>query len=109
MAWADVVEVLPDEDGEAALAVNRYFAEHPEMVLGEHGRTSSPFGPVYTCRACVGVDVEAALGRALEALSEASCACRVTGVRGRPSAQVPHALWWAPRPRAPRSRRAATS
>ncbi|MHB0726458.1 DEAD/DEAH box helicase family protein [Roseomonas mucosa] len=71
-AWDSVSEVVPAEDGEAALAVNRYFAEHPEMVLGEHARTSSPFGPTYTCRARGGVDTEAALGRALEAVGTAA-------------------------------------
>ena len=41
---------FPPEDGEAALAINRYFVDHPEMVLGDHARTSSAYGPVYTCR-----------------------------------------------------------
>ena len=27
--------------GDAALAINRYFVEHPEMALGDHARTSS--------------------------------------------------------------------
>jgi N12 class adenine-specific DNA methylase len=64
--------VVPAEDGEDALCVNRYFAEHPEMVLGEHARTSSAFGPTYTCRARDGVDTEAALGRALGLVSSAA-------------------------------------
>ncbi len=68
--WADVVEVAPDTDGEGTLSANRYFRDHPEMVLGEHAWTSSQYGPVYTCRAREGVDVEAALGRALAVLSE---------------------------------------
>ncbi len=68
--WADVVEVAPDTDGEGTLCANRYFRDHPEMVLGEHAWTSSQYGPVYTCRAREGVDVEAALGRALAVLSE---------------------------------------
>lgn len=45
--WADLVEV-PCGDG-APVMVNRYFAEHPEMVLGAHAWTTSQFGPVYTC------------------------------------------------------------
>ena len=67
-AWSDLVEVLPAEDGEPALAVNRYFAEHPQMVLGLHGRTTSPFGVVYTCHYCPTVSLEADLGAALERL-----------------------------------------
>lgn len=48
--WDSLMEVVPEEDGEQALHVNRYFVEHPVMVLGAHGRTSGPFGPTYTCR-----------------------------------------------------------
>jgi len=62
--------VLPAEDGEPALAVNRYFAEHPHMVLGLHGRTTSPFGVVYTCHYCPTVSLEADLGAALERLPQ---------------------------------------
>jgi len=64
------VEVLPAEDGEPALAVNRYFAEHPGMVLGLHGRTTSPFGVVYTCHPCPTVSLEADLGVALGRLPQ---------------------------------------
>ena len=49
-----------------ALAVNRYFAEHPHMVLGLHGRTTSPFGVVYTCHYCPSVSLDADLAAALE-------------------------------------------
>ncbi len=69
-AWSDLVEVLPAEDGEAAVAVNCYFAEHPGMVLGLHGRTTSPFGVVYTCHYCPSVSLEADLGTALEHLPQ---------------------------------------
>jgi hypothetical protein len=33
--WQDVAEVRPDAEGEGALFANRYFADRPEMVLGE--------------------------------------------------------------------------
>ena len=72
LLWDSVAEVVAAEDGDEALSVNRYFAEQPEMVLGEHARTSSAFGPTYTCRARAGVDTEAALGRALEVVSTAA-------------------------------------
>ena len=48
--WDAVVEVLPAQDGEEALCANRYFAEHPEMVLGTHTWTTGPYGPAYTCQ-----------------------------------------------------------
>ena len=40
----------------AAIQVNRYFAEHPEMVLGEHAMRRGIYGPAltYTCRAAQG-------------------------------------------------------
>lgn len=68
-AWLDMAEAVPADDGEAALPINRYFLDHPEMVLGEHARTSSPFGPVYTCKARRGVTLGDALDRALGVVS----------------------------------------
>ncbi|MDA8253387.1 MAG: methyltransferase, partial [Rhodospirillales bacterium] len=88
-AWHDVVEVATDADGEGALHANRYFAEHPEMVLGAHAWTSSQYGPTYTCRPHQGLDLETALGRALAVLAE--------GVR-LPAPELPQSG----RPKAPR-------
>ena len=68
IGWSDLVDVPPEEDGEPALAVNRYFAERPHMVLGVHGRTTNPFGVVYTCHYCPSVSLDADLGAALERL-----------------------------------------
>ncbi len=52
--WRDLAEIEVDEPGEGRLAVNRYFAEHPAMVLGRHAWTTSAHGPTYTCRAASG-------------------------------------------------------
>ena len=49
-AWDVLAEAVPAEDGETALSINRYFVEHPEMVLGTHARTSSAYGPAYTLK-----------------------------------------------------------
>ena len=49
-AWDALAEAVPADDGEDALLINRYFLDHPEMVLGAHARTSSAYGPTYTCR-----------------------------------------------------------
>ncbi|RYF09219.1 MAG: lactate dehydrogenase, partial [Deltaproteobacteria bacterium] len=65
--WDELAEVLPATDGEGPLHANRYFAEHPEMVLGNHAWTTSSFGPVYTCRAH-GEDLRAALMVAIDRL-----------------------------------------
>jgi hypothetical protein len=61
-AWIDLASVenaTADDDTDdtesvssAAIQVNRYFAEHPEMVLGEHAMRRGIYGPAltYTCR-----------------------------------------------------------
>nr|MDA8253330.1 lactate dehydrogenase [Rhodospirillales bacterium] len=57
-AWIDLAPVAAaaDDDGDAAgspgIQVNRYFTEHPEMVLGDHALRRGIFGaaPTYTCR-----------------------------------------------------------
>ncbi len=64
--WLDVREVPDSDEGEGLLSVNSYFLDHPEMVLGRHAWTSSQFGPTYTCRGTEGLDLPAALARALQ-------------------------------------------
>ncbi len=65
-AGADWIDLAPverartdaDDEGDdfdgasSAILVNRYFAEHPEMVLGTHALKRGIYGPapVYTCR-----------------------------------------------------------
>ena len=57
-AWIDLaaVEAAADDDSDEAdpggILVNRYFAEHPEMVLGDHAQRRGIYGPAltYTCR-----------------------------------------------------------
>lgn len=47
--WLDLAEIHPATEHEGTIRVNRYFAEHPEMVLGEHALGSGPYGETYTC------------------------------------------------------------
>ena len=53
-AWIDLAPVAAaaDDDEAEAIQVNRYFAEHPEMVLGDHAWRRGIHGaaPTYTCR-----------------------------------------------------------
>ena len=49
-AWDTLAKAVPAEGTDPAFSINRYFLDHPEMVLGAHARTSSAYGPVYTCR-----------------------------------------------------------
>jgi N12 class adenine-specific DNA methylase/adenine-specific DNA methylase len=47
--WLDLAEIHPATEHEGAIRVNHHFAEHPEMVLGEHALASRPYGETYTC------------------------------------------------------------
>jgi N12 class adenine-specific DNA methylase len=77
-AWIDLAEVAnaaDDADGadnaeEAVTRGNRYFAEYPEMVLGEHTLRRGIYGPgpTYTCRPRQGPSFENALNEALDRL-----------------------------------------
>jgi adenine-specific DNA methylase len=87
-AWDTLAEVLPAGD-DGALHANRYFAEHPEMVLGTHGWTTSPFGPVYTCRRrskTLEADLAEAIGRLPQGIHQASA--ESTLVRRAGSARI---------------------
>lgn len=68
--WLEVDEVRPATDDEGAIRVNRWFARHPDFVLGSHALTSGPFGETYTCRPHAGVDLEHALNAVVSLLPE---------------------------------------
>ena len=74
-AWIDLatVEAATDDDDadSSGIQVNRYFAEHPEMVLGDHAVRRGIYGPAltYTCRPRKdGAAFEALLTAALDRL-----------------------------------------
>lgn len=69
-SWLDLEEVRPAIEDEGAIRVNRWFARHPDFVLGDHALTSGPFGETYTCRPRAGVDLETALMAAISLLPE---------------------------------------
>ena len=61
----------PTSPTSSNIQVNRYFAEHPEMVLGEHALKRGIYGPapVYTCRPRKdGIALETLLTEALDRL-----------------------------------------
>ncbi|MCW8060183.1 DEAD/DEAH box helicase family protein [Agrobacterium tumefaciens] len=66
--WLDVEEVRPATDVEGAIRVNRWFARHPDFVLGAHALTSGPFGDTYTCLPRAGEGLETALAAAVDLL-----------------------------------------
>ncbi|RFB76634.1 DEAD/DEAH box helicase family protein [Methylovirgula sp. 4M-Z18] len=71
LAWLDLDEVRPGTAEEGAIHVNRWFAQHPDFVLGTHVLTSGPFGETYTCLPRAGMDLGAVLDAAVCLLPEA--------------------------------------
>lgn len=70
LSWLDLEEVSAATQDEGAIRVNRWFAKHPDFVLGDHALTSGPFGETYTCRRRASVDLEVALNAAISLLPE---------------------------------------
>ncbi len=66
--WLDVGEFRSATDDEGAIRVNRWFAGHPDFVLGTHALTSGPFGETYTCLPRDGEDLEAVLAATIDLL-----------------------------------------
>ncbi len=57
------VYLATDEDG---IQMNRYFLDHPDMVLGEMKMVSGPFGPTPTCELYPEQSLEALLAEAVQ-------------------------------------------
>jgi len=70
-SWLDIDEGRPATEDEGAIRINRWFARHPDFVLGTHALTSGPFGEAYTCLPRKGEDLGAALSTAIHLLPEA--------------------------------------
>ncbi|WP_018240611.1 helicase-related protein [Ensifer sp. BR816] len=70
LAWLDLEEVRPGTAEEGPIRVNRWFADHPDFLLGSHALTTGPFGETYTCLPCAGESVETALDAAVQRLPE---------------------------------------
>ncbi|HBR47523.1 MAG TPA: lactate dehydrogenase [Afipia sp.] len=71
LSWLDLEEVRDATADEGAIRVNRWFASHPDMVLGAHALTSGPFGETYTCMPNEGDDLATALPAAVARLPAA--------------------------------------
>lgn len=69
-AWLNMAEVRPRTQYEGAISVNRWFADHSDMVLGEHMFASGPHGETYTCVARAGTDIATALSAAVLSLPQ---------------------------------------
>lgn len=68
-----VIDIEPDwihlNEDENGLAVNSYFAEHPEMILGKMVIESSPYGMQSACKQVDGTNLEEMLSEAVNKIS----------------------------------------
>lgn len=68
-----VIDIEPDwihlNEDENELAVNSYFAEHPEMILGKMVMESSPYGMHSACKQVDGTNLEEMLSEAINKIS----------------------------------------
>ncbi|CAJ0807661.1 hypothetical protein R77560_04607 [Ralstonia thomasii] len=70
LSWVEVGSVRDDETGED-ISLNRYYLDHPEMMLGRMGTHTTGFGRrAPTLFAHPGQDLSAELSRAINALPE---------------------------------------
>lgn len=69
-AWLNLAEVRPRTQDEGAIRVNRWFSDHPDMVLGEHALVSGPHGETYSCVARAGTDIDRSLSVAVLSLPQ---------------------------------------
>ena len=65
-SWLDLADVGLEGEGDS-VRINRWFVDHPEMVLGRHAITSGSFGETYTCQP-TDDDLETILKTAIERL-----------------------------------------
>ncbi|MUZ66346.1 helicase-related protein [Agrobacterium vitis] len=65
-SWLDLADAKVEGEGDS-VRINRWFADHSDMVLGRHAITSGPFGETYTCLP-IGDDLETNLNAAISQL-----------------------------------------
>ncbi|MFT4119147.1 Eco57I restriction-modification methylase domain-containing protein [Bradyrhizobium sp.] len=70
LCWLDLADVRPATEDESAIRVNRWFALHPDFVLGAHALTSGPFGEAYTCLPRAGENLRVTLAAAVNLLPQ---------------------------------------
>ncbi len=80
LSWLDIEEVRPAANDEGAIRVNRWFARHPDFVLGRHALMSGPFGETYTCLPRQGAGLDAALSADINLLPKALYDGEPTGI-----------------------------
>ncbi|RWE27578.1 N-6 DNA methylase [Mesorhizobium sp.] len=72
LAWLDLEEVRSATQDEGEIRVNRWFARHPDFVLGAHALRRGIYGPdeTYTCLPRPGRDLGEALTSAISLLPQ---------------------------------------
>ncbi|WP_421405380.1 N-6 DNA methylase [Agrobacterium fabrum] len=66
-SWLNLAEVAIAGEETEVVRVNRWFVDHPDLVLGRHAIGSGPFGETYTCLPGA-ADLEESLALAIQAL-----------------------------------------
>ena len=73
--WVDVGIIHENDHMNAAgeirhrtVSLNKYYQQHPEMVLGDLGIISGPFGPQLVCKPIPGEDLSEQLANAIQFL-----------------------------------------
>jgi N12 class adenine-specific DNA methylase/adenine-specific DNA methylase len=70
-AWLDLEEIRPADADGGAIRVNRWSAQHPDMVVGTHALVTGPFGETYSCLPRADTTLDAALAAAIGLLPQA--------------------------------------
>ena len=82
----DWVQLGTDENG---ILMNRYFVEHPEMILGEMKMVSGRFGPEATCVPYEGADLAEQLSEAVSNIHGELTGYKVEGELAREEKSIP--------------------
>ena len=70
LTWLDLEEIRAATADVGAIRINRWFARHPDFVLGEHALGSGAFGETYTCLPHPNIGLEQALNEVVGRLPE---------------------------------------
>ena len=69
----NMTDIMPDwvylDTDKNGIAMNKYFVDNPDMILGEMGMESSRFGEDSTCKPYEGIDLKVLLNEAIEKIN----------------------------------------
>ncbi|MGO7401974.1 lactate dehydrogenase (plasmid) [Rhizobium ruizarguesonis] len=89
--WLGLANVATGAEEGETVQVNRWFADHPELVLGRHAIGSGPFGRTYTCLP-LHEDLEPSLISAIAGLPAAIYCAKAGTIDFEPEDEVVQAM-----------------